>query len=246
MSKRTFAAPLVAAALAGCATVGTSWAPFPDTNELKSFSDRWNATPHTVASEVADMQRELVRYRDEIYVRALDRSKLEWESSGFTTYGGLAAVAGALADRTGLINTGAGLAAIGLTNSTRYRFHDQTQIYVAALKRLSCITGKVNSTNDPMRALAVGASDQTAAAAARNLTNTVIAAVDFVRVEYTNGLLGLAPVVPTREELLALVNAYRPAGGIGAAAADANQTAKDEAGAKVKVLSEEIQQCSKL
>lgn len=246
MSKRMFAALLVASALAGCSTVGSTWAPFPDTNELKSFSDRWNATHHAVASEVADMQRDLVKYRDEIYVRALDRSKLEWDSSGLTTYGGLAAVAGAMANLTGLMNTGAGLAAIGLTNSTRYRFHDQTQIYVVALKRLSCITGKVNSTNDQMRALAVGASDQTAAAAARNLINTVIAAVDFVRVEYTNGLLGLAPVVPTREELLALVNTYRPAGGVGAAAADANQTAKDEAGAKVKALSEEIQQCSKL
>jgi hypothetical protein len=192
------------------------------------------------------MQRDLVKYRDEIYVRALDRSKLEWESSGLTTYGGLAAVAGALADRTGLINTGAGLAAIGLTNSTRFRFHDQTQIYVVALKRLSCITGKVNSANDQMRALAVGASDQIAAAAARNFTNTVIAAVDFVRVEYTNGLLGMAPVVPTREELLALVNTYRPAAAIAAAAADADQAAKDEAGTKMKALSEEIQQCSKL
>lgn len=246
MSKGTFAALLIASTLAGCSTIQSTWAPFPGTNELKSFSDRWNATPHAVASEVADMQRELVKYRDEIYVRALDRSKLEWDSSGFTTYGGLAAVVGALADRTGLLNTGAGLAAIGLTNSTRYRFHDQTQIYVVALKRLSCITGKANSTNDQMRALAAGASDQTAAAAARSLTNTVIAAVDFVRVEYTNGLLGLAPVIPTREELLALVNTYRPAGGGGAAAADADQTAKDEAGAKVKALSEEIQQCSKL
>jgi hypothetical protein len=242
-----FAALLVALALAGCSTVGSTWAPFPDTNELKSFSDRWNATSHAAASEVADMQRDLVKYRDEIYVRALDRSKLEWDSSGLSTYGGLAAVVGMLADRTGLMNTGAGLAAIGLTNSARYRFHDQTQIYIVALKRLSCITGKVNSTNDQMRALAVGASDQTAAAAARNFTNTVIAAVDFVRVEYTNGLLGLAPVVPTREELLALVNPSRHGGGVGAAAADdANQAAKNEAGAKVKALSEEIQQCSKL
>lgn len=248
MLKRFLArlALLLVATLTGCASIGSSWAPFPDTNELKSFSDRWNATPHSVPSEVAEMQRDLVKYRDEIYVRALDRSKLEWESSGLTTYGGLAAVAGALADRTGLINTGAGLAAIGLTNSTRFRFHDQTQIYVVALKRLSCITGKVNSANDQMRALAVGASDQIAAAAARNFTNTVIAAVDFVRVEYTNGLLGMAPVVPTREELLALVNTYRPAAAIAAAAADADQAAKDEAGTKMKALSEEIQQCSKL
>jgi hypothetical protein len=56
----------------------------------------------------------------------------------------------------------------------------------------------------------------------------------------------MAPVVPTREELLALVNTYRPAAAIAAAAADADQAAKDEAGTKMKALSEEIQQCSKL
>lgn len=247
MLKKASAILLVVTSLTGCSTVGITWAPFPETNELKSFSDRWNAQSHTFASEVVDMQRELVKYRDEVYKRALDRSKLEWESSGLTTYGGLAAVIGALADRTGLMNTGAGIAAVGLTNSARYRFHDQTQIYVGAIKRLSCILGKVNSTDDQMRALAVGASDKTAAAAARNLTNTVIASVDFVRVEYTNGLLGLAPVVPTREELVALVNTYRqPAVGAGAAAPAVADPAKDEAGAKIKTLSEEIQQCSRL
>jgi hypothetical protein len=46
--------------------------------------------------------------------------------------------------------------------------------------------------------------------------------------------------------LLALVNSYRPTGAVGAAAADPGQAAKDEAGVKVKALSEEIQQCSKL
>ena len=237
---------LTVTTLSGCSTIGNSWGPFPEAKELTSFADRWAAAPKSgLHNEVADMQREIVKYRDEIYARALERSKLEWESSGLTTYGGLAAVVGGLADRTGLMNTGAGLAAVGLTNSNRFRFHDQTQIYVAALKRLACIVGKVNSANDQMRALAVGASDPVAASAARNLTNTVIASVDFVRTEYTNGLLGLAPTVPTREELLALVNTYRqpvPA----AATADPAQPAKDEAGTKIRGLSDEIQQCAKV
>lgn len=239
-------AAAAAAALTGCATVGSAWGPFPEAKELTSFADRWAAAQRAgVHNEVADMQRELVKYRDEIYARALERSKLEWDSSGLTIYGGLAAVAGALADRTGLMNAGAGLAAIGLTNSTRYRFHDQTQIYIVALKRLACITGKVNSTTDQMRALAVGSSDPVAASTARNYTATVIASVDFVRTEYTNGLLGLMPAVPTREEFLALINTYRPV--VAApAGADPSQPAKDEAGVKVKALSDEVQQCAKL
>ena len=246
MSKISIAAVIAAAALSGCATVSNSWTPFPQHGELMSFADRWKAAPHGgLQTEVAEMQRELVKYRDEIYVRAVDRSKLDWDASGMATYGGLAAVVGALADRTGLLNMGAGIAAIGLTNSKHYRFREQSQIYVAALKRLSCITGKVNSASDQMRILGVGSGDQSAAAASRNFINTVVASVDYVRAEYTNGLLGLTPSVPSREELLGLINTYRPTGAA-PAAADAQQQAKDEAGAKMKALSDEVVQCSKL
>ncbi|MDB5872203.1 MAG: hypothetical protein JWQ07_1645 [Ramlibacter sp.] len=193
------------------------------------------------------MQRELVKYRDEIYARALDRSRLEWESSGLTTYGGLAAVAGALGHRIGLLNWGAGIAAIGLTNSTRYRFHDQTQLYVSALKRLACITGKVNSANDTTVILAQGASDLAAQTAAYNFVKTVVAAVDYVRGEYTNGLLGLSPTVPSREELLALINTYRVNTQVAVAnEQDSAQAARNQAGETVKGLSTEIQNCSKL
>ncbi len=246
MSMKFTSAVIAATALTGCATVSNSWTPFPQQRELMSFADRWKASSHGGnQTEVAEMQRELVKYRDEIYERAVDRSKLDWDASSMATYGGLAAVVGALADRTGLLNTGAGVAAIGLTNSRHYRFRDQSQIYVAALKRLSCITGKVNSTSDQIRILGVGASDQLASAASRNFIDTVVASVDYVRTEYTNGLLGLTPSVPSREELLGLINTYRPSG-VAPAAADAQQQAKDEAGAKMKALSEEVVQCSKL
>lgn len=246
MSMKLIAAVFAAAALGGCATVTSSWTPFPQQRELISFADRWKASPHgNNQTELAEMQLELVKYRDEIYERAVDRSKLDWDASGMATYGGLAAVVGALADSTGLLNTGAGLAAIGLTNSKHYRFRDQSQIYVAALKRMSCITGKVNSTSDQVRILGVGASDQLASAASRNFINTVVASVDYVRTEYTNGLLGLTPSVPSREELLGLINTYRPSSAA-PAAADAQQQAKDEAGAKMKALSEEVVHCSKL
>lgn len=246
MSMKSISTVIATAALSGCATVSNSWTPFPQQSELMSFADRWKASPHGGnQTEVAEMQRELVKYRDEIYVRAVDRSKLDWDSSGMATFGGLAAVVGALADRTGLLNTGAGIAALGLTSSRHYRFREQSQIYVAALKRLSCITGKVNSASDQIRTLGVGSSDQSASAASRNFINTVVASVDYVRMEYSNGLLGLMPSVPTREELLGLINTYRPAGAA-AAAADAQQQAKDEAGAKMKALSDEVVQCSKL
>lgn len=190
------------------------------------------------------MQRELVKYRDEVYARAAERSKLEWETSGFATYGGVAAVVGALADRTGLLNSGAGLAGFGLTQSARYRFAEQRQIYVVALGKLYCITGKVNSASDVAVALARGSSDPNAQDAALRFADKVVAAVDAVRVEYTNALFGLTPGVPSREELTALFNRYRvPA--VAVSGGDQQQQAKDAAGATVLGLTDAIQACSK-
>lgn len=236
-------------ALSACTTVTNTWAPFPQQNELTSFADRWRAAPKE-GGEVVAMQRLLVKYRDEIYTAAADRSRLEWDSSGLSTYGGLAAVLGALADKTGLLNTGVAAATLGLTNSSRYKFHQQTQIYVSALKRVACITGKVNSISDGLLSQAKGASDAAAKDAATNFVNTVIASTDYVRTEYTNGLLGLSPTVPSREELLALVGTFRQpvVGQAGTMSADqvAAQAAADAAGVVVKALAADVQNCSKL
>lgn len=233
--------------LSACSTVTGNWAPFPEKNELISFADRWRGTPRNEGELVA-LQRLLVSYRDEIYTGAAERSRLEWDASGLSTYGGLAAVLGALADKTGLLNTGVAVATLGVTNSSRYKFAQQTQIYVSALKRVSCITGKVNSLSDGLLVQARGASDAAASEAAKNFINTVIAATDYVRMEYTNGLLGLAPSVPSREELLASFGTFRqPGTGRGVVEnSNADQAAADSAGLVVKTLAAEVQNCAKL
>ena len=161
---------------------------------------------------------------------------------------GWGAVIGALANQTGLLNTSAVVATLGLTNSSRYMFRQQTQIYVSALKRIACITGKVNSASDNTLSLAQGATDSVAREAAKNFVDTVVTSVDYVRTEYTNGLLGLTPTVPTREELLGFANTYRTTVPAGAAASTGSldQAAADAAGIAVKTLASEIQICSKL
>lgn len=231
-------------ALTGCSTVTQRWAPIPSDDELESFSSRWERAQKAPASEVTAMQRELVKYRDELYARAAERSKLEWEASGFATYGGVAAVLGALADRTGLLNTGAGLAGFGLTQSTRFRFADQRQIYITALGKLYCITGKVNSASDVSVALARGSSDPNAQDAALRFSDKVVAAVDAVRIEYTNALFGLTPGVPSREELTALFNRYRLPS-VAVSGGDPLQQAKDAAGVTILGLTDALQVCSK-
>lgn len=231
-------------ALTSCATVTERWGPFPNVEELESFDSRWESAPKTPSNQITQLQRELVKYRDEIFKRALERSKLEYESTGVTTYGGLAAVAGALADQTGLMNTGAGLAALGLTNSSRYRFSEQTQIYRVALTKLACITGKVNSTDDITVAQASYSRDPAAQDAAKNFTAKVVTAVDAVRVEYTNSLLGLTPNALSQDELRALITKYRPAG-LAVSAEDEDQQVYDAAGVLVLNLVMAIQTCAK-
>lgn len=231
-------------ALTSCATVSESWAPFPAPEELISFNDRWAIAQKTDSQNVFDLQRELVIYRDEIYKHALARNKLNWESSGATTYGGLAAVVGSLADQTGLMNTGAGLAALGLTNSTRYKFSEQGQIYVTALKKLSCIIGKVNVMDDVTIALAIRSSDPVAQSTASNFINKVVASVDAVRAEYTNSLLGLAPVTPSREEMMALANQYRSADLATATTDDPAQKLYNAAGETTVALATAIHGCT--
>lgn len=231
-------------ALTSCATVNESWAPFPTTEEMISFNDQWVVAKKTSNQSVFDLQRELVIYRDRIYKQALARNKLNWESSGATTYGGLAAVVGGLADQTGLMNAGAGLAALGLTNSTRYRFSEQTQIYLTALKKVSCIIGKVNAMDDLTIALAKRSSDPVAQGAANHFIEKVVASVDAVRAEYTNSLLGLAPVIPSREELMALAIQYRPADLAVAAADDPEQRRYDAAGETTVALVAAVQGCT--
>jgi len=229
--------------LTGCATVNESWAPFPAPEEMISFNDQWAVAKKTSNQSVFDLQRELVVYRDRIYNRALARNKLNWESSGATTYGGLAAVVGGLADQTGLMNTGAGLAALGLTNSTRYRFSEQSQIYLTALKKVSCIIGKVNVMDDTTIALASRSSDPAAQSAASHFIEKVVASVDAVRAEYTNSLLGLAPVVPSREEMMALAIQYRPTDLATSAEDDPEQRRYDAAGETAVALVTAVQSC---
>ena len=231
--------------LSGCASVSSSWAPFPSQGELMAFEARVKAKQSP--PDLATLKPELLAYRDEIYAAALTRSKLEWESAGMATYGGLASVAGGLASKIALVNVGAGVASLGLINSSFYRFPQQTQIYLVALKRVSCILGKVNVVDDTLLTYARLASDPTASNAAVNFVQTTMSAVDFVRVEYTGSLIGLTPSIPSKEEMMAAYGRFRPATPAAAASgADPNQQLYDQAGESVRALVVEIQACSKL
>jgi hypothetical protein len=234
--------------LTGCASMSSPWIAFPGQEELVSFDARVKARKET--PDLSALKPELLAYWDGLYAAALTRSKLEWEAAGMATYGGLISVVGGLASKIALVNTGAAVAAVGLINSSFYRFPQQTQVYLTALKRISCILGKVNVVDDMLLVRAARSSDADAVITAASFVQTVISSVDFVRVEYTGALLGLTPSIPSKDEILAGYARYRPvAAGAPFAAgtpADPNQPLYDQAGETVRTLAADIQACSKL
>lgn len=233
-----------AALLGGCALVGGGLAPIPDAREFDSFGARLGA-----ATRLSEFRAALGQTINEYQVRASEKRKMEWDSSGLTTYGGLLAVMGALADRTGLMNTGAGLAGVGLTTTSRYNFHQQAQVYYLALRKLTCVSSKVALIPDEVFSRAARSDDAGAAEVGRSALPMLIASVDGIRQEAVNGTLGIAPGNLSRDDLVNLFNTYRapPAGakalepGVDPAEAARNRAA----GETVKALMADVALCVK-
>lgn len=96
----------------------------------------------SIASDHADGLRALIN------THSTDSGKRDWASGDFTTLGTIAAVGGAMADQTGLMNTGAGMSIFGLTARERYKYNIQNASYVGARKAVECMLSHVSTTND--------------------------------------------------------------------------------------------------
>lgn len=83
-----------------------------------------------------------------INTHSTDSGKRDWASGDFTTIGTIAAVGGAIADQTGLMNTGAGMSILGLTARERYKYNIQNASYAGARKALECMLSYASTTND--------------------------------------------------------------------------------------------------
>lgn len=241
-------AVLILGLLNGCAMLSNAnnWAPIPSQKEFETFSKRVQS-----GDPLSKFKTELVTFIGEYHSYAAERRKMEWESSGMTAVGGLAAVLGGLADKTGLLNTGAGVAGIGLITSSRYNFAQQSQIYFAAVKKMACVDSKVGSIPDTVLDDAKSSPDQNAAKIAQGAMQQLVGAVDTIRIDATNGILGITPSAPTRDELITMFKSYLPAaaaaGGGAAALAkpDPVTERRREAGELVKTMLTDVGTCVK-
>jgi hypothetical protein len=249
MSKKVITVFGLCAALAGCSSLGSnsSWMPIPTMKEYAiSFKSRLEQKSLGTVPSITILKTGLVDFIAEYHGYAVDKRKMEWDSSGFVTYGGIAAVLGALADKTGLLNSGAALAGLGLSNNNRYAFSQQSDVYMTAVKKLACINSKVALVPDHVFEDAKQTDDKVAADTASEAIANLIAAVDTVRIEAVNSLLAIKPSPPTRDELMALFKTYLPAAGNAAPSADPDMPRKRAAGVQIQKLLDEVVICAKL
>jgi hypothetical protein len=229
--------------LQGCAILSNAdnLVPTPSVSEFNTFE---STLP--TGTNISELKSRLGMYIGEYHKRASDRRKMEWDSSGMTAYGGLAAVIGGLADKTGLLNSGAGLAGLGLMTSTRYNFGLQSQIYITAVRRLACINSKLVVVPNAVFEDAKESPDNNAAAIAQAAVQQITNLIDAIRIEANNNLLGITPTAPSRDELLAMFKSYQSPVAAAAPPGGDGLTRKKEAGEQIKLLLSDVATCTKL
>lgn len=251
--RRALAALVCANLASGCSLLSSAgkWAPIPSQAEFAPFAERLvKKVPSGKPADatVGQFRTALIEFIGEYHGYAAERRKMEWDSSGLTAYGGFGAVLGALADRTGLTNAGATLAGVGLATSNRYSFGQQAQVYFTAVRKLSCVNSKIGAIPDGILDQARASDDQEAAKIAQGAMQQLIDSVETVRIEASNGILGIAPGVPSRDELLTMLKSYQPPSGTTARAPDPdpNKQRNRESGEQVKALLSEVGSCVKV
>jgi hypothetical protein len=94
-----------------------------------------------------------VKEKLDIFASAIDQQRKKadqqnWSSGDAVSVGALMTVVGGLADQTGLFNTGAGLATLGVSASDRYKYTSQKNAFAGASDVLGCVQSVVNETPD--------------------------------------------------------------------------------------------------
>lgn len=130
--------------------------------------------------------------REMVVARSVDRSNRDWATSDFTSLGVVGAMAGALADQTGLLNTGAGMSVLGVTARDRYQYGTQQAAYAGAREVLDCMLTQIQSTNDKEVEWAVSqqSSPETAEAASA-LPTAVVETTNKVKESLISRLLSI-------------------------------------------------------
>lgn len=179
-------------------------------------------TQYSPSSEMSVVSSLLKKMVDAASTASINSSKQDWWSGDVTTGGAIMAAAGALADQTGLLNSGIGLGVLGGTARGRYQFDIQGVHYLKASRSLSCVLNQVNFFTDDLRAVAVSYANAAAQEvdkakkpipnngdsikqAALEAPNVAIEAVNAIQYQLLADLRGIAAKPATKDEISALI-----------------------------------------
>lgn len=196
--------------LSACTTAPTSgqW-PLPPDTLAKSFNPLTAETEP--GTEMKAIDTKLTAVLASAAQEALDRGKQDWSSGDTVAAGGIMAVLGSLADKTGLLNTGAGLALVGGTAKARYQYDTQRKAYIRAEQAFSCVQTQVRRVNDLSRAIVLAKGVPEDKLLASKLPVLAIEAVNKVRRRLVNELNAITSDAPSRQDIESLATKYQEA-----------------------------------
>lgn len=145
-----------------------------------------------------------------VSTRKVSSQKLaqQWTYAEIATLGGFLAVAGQLADKTGLLNTGLGLAMTGLSFSQFYDPGKTKEVHLAAEGMFVCMNGELGRVNEATRLMALKSSDAKGAAAAQSAVDDVIGKIDEAIFAYRKKVMNQASTAPTKADFARFAKEY--------------------------------------
>ena len=236
--------------LIGCA----SYRPLPTNDEQIPFRDYVNdamSKDSKTSYELRHVSTALQAFSKVTKKALSDRAARSWDNSDATTAGGIGAVIGGVADRTGLLNTGLVVAGLGLSGSTRYKLDQQVDLTLATSKKLNCISGRIGMVTPPVQQLIRTSGDQGAIDALSSAPEDAVRQIEQAQDAHISGLYAMKATVPTRAELVdyfgRFSGAQTAAGTAASAMRAASKSPEVEAAVKlIRTFSVELEACSKL
>lgn len=136
------------------------------------------------------------------------KSEQDWELGDSALVGGIAATLGFLADKTGLANTGLGVAGISLAGRQHYQLDKQLEVHLSTLDSLVCIKNRIGGLTDSTWEKARSAPNITEKQAAELLSakRDVIEAIQVALNDYARGILDVRSPTTIRADIQNLVN----------------------------------------
>ncbi len=261
---RLLCAIVVTLAFSACTTVR----PHPQPDDLVPFSAQLAAAKGGEAKpkakcdstydsavkgqELASAKAVVSNYLWCVVTTAESKSKVSWNVGDATFVGAIAAAVGAIADKVGLLNTGGGLAGLGLLGRDRYRWDEKRSIYRRAAGQLSCVHKAIEPFTDDALAILQKYEDPSVRRPATSTIADIGSAVDRIRLQILERLDGISSAPPSAEAIRAAAEQYAKDGATKSAAPAAGIMGKASMGVEellkqaelVKALKLELMACS--